>query len=155
MGSLSSSNVDKDALTAKAFTTTATNLMQHPIFQQLTSSQQQEAMLHELTAARASATAATRTSASSPSTNMHGHGRTSPTPMQSLYPNHHHQQLYPPHVHDQSYYRRDQYGHYYSPYGHYPPHDGKMNNSNDASNTNNTPPTPPLNSKKVDLQSVY
>jgi len=155
--SLSSSNVDKDALTAKAFTTAATNLMQHPIFQQLTSSQQQEAMLHELTAARASAKAATRTSTSSPSpsTNMHVHGRTSPTPMQSLYPNHHHQQLYPPHVHDQSYYRRDQYGHYHSPYGHYPPHDGKMNNSNDVSNTNNTTSTPPLNSKKVDLQSVY
>jgi len=155
--SLSSSNVDKDALTAKAFTTAATNLMQHPIFQQLTTSQQQEAMLHELTAARASASAATRTSASSPSpsTNIHGQGRTSPTPMQSLYPNHHHQQLYPPHVHEQSYYRRDQYSHYHPPYGHYPPNDGKMNNSNDASNTNNTTSTPPLNSRKVDLQSVY
>merc|ERR1712166_1279918 len=66
--SSSSNNIDNDALTAKAFTAAATKLMQHPIFHQLTPSQQQEAILHELKAARASALASTsRTSTTTPS----------------------------------------------------------------------------------------
>lgn len=127
----SSSNVDKDVLTAKAFTTAAAKLMHHPIFHQLTPSQQQEAILHELNAARASAAVVTTKS------------RTSLVPSPPLmsklppYPYHHHQQQpqrYPsmppmnmppmnmtPHEH--SYYQRDHYGHYL--------HAGNRNNSSE------------------------
>jgi hypothetical protein len=172
--SSSSNNIDKDALTAKAFAAAATKLMQHPIFHQLTPSQQQEAILHELKAARASALAST-TSTTSPSPSS----ATSPMigPMtQSQYPHQHHpqhphhhhpqQHVFPPYAHEQhSYYQRDQYGHpYQTQYGPYP-HDVNRNrsNSNDMgpanananTNTNATSIPPPLNGRKVDIQSMY
>jgi hypothetical protein len=173
--SSSSNNIDKDALTAKAFTAAATKLMQHPIFHQLTPSQQQEAILHELKAARASALASTsaaaaattRTSTTTPSS------ATSPKigpMMQSHYPQAHHpqhpqQHRYPPFAHEQhSYYQRDQYGHpYQTQYGTYP-HDVNRNRSNSKdiapvtnanTNTNTTSIPPFLNGRKVDIQSMY
>jgi len=139
----SSSIVDKDAvLKTKAFTTAAANLMQHPIFHQLTLSQQQEAILHEFNAAaRAAAASSTDTETTRPpraismlppksspppsltADNIHQgqQGRTSP----SLMIQQQQQQLPPPrppqfshhsHHHQQQYYPPQIYGHGYSYY---------------------------------------
>ena len=168
--SSSSNNIDNDALTAKAFTAAATKLMQHPIFHQLTPSQQQEAILHELKAARASALASTSVAATTRTSTTTPSSATSPMigPMvQSHHPHAQHpqQHRYPPYAHEQHpYYQRDQYGHpYQTQYGPYP-HDVNRNRSNskdmgpvtDANtNTNTTSIIPPLNGRKVDIQSMY
>jgi len=169
--SLPPSDTDTDALTAQVFTKAAAQLMQHPAFHQLDQGRQQEAILFELSNAKAAVKSATRTSTSTGTTtpaNIQEQGRSSPMiPTSSMkqqqrpQSQQHHQ---PYHPHEYPYYHPGQ--HHYYPHM-YPGYwqDGNVSNLKNPSSMDkksdqsvslpSSKIAPSQVDKNVDLQIMY